>query len=339
MEWSNGNAFEIVRMSDMGTETSGADFDVVVIGGGPAGLNAALVLGRARWRVMLVDAGQGRNATAREAHNIFTRDGTPPAELRRIGQEQLQPYGVDVRRGTVTGASIRDGAFSVALDEGGELTTRKLLLATGVVDELPPLEGLAERWGTSVFNCPFCHGWEVRAEPVVAYGQGTVGFELARLLRGWSADVALCTDGPTGLTAEERAHLTALGIPIREEPIARLDGAGSALERIVFADGATLPCHAILMRPPRRQRSSLAVELGCAFTDAGLVQVHEWGQTSVPGVCAAGDMASEVAMVVAAAAAGAKAGAAITKELLEEHEQRVLSRSGAPGDRRVPATA
>ena len=299
--------------------------DVVVIGGGPAGLSAALVLGRARRHTLLLDAGAGRNAPAAEAHGVFTRDGTPPAELRQIGRDQLAPYGVEVRAVEAVEARRVDGGFEVVLTGGEVVSTRKLLLATGLTDDLPPIEGFAERWGRSVVDCPFCHGWEVRDEPVAVLARGEIAVEYTPLIRNWSRDLVLCTDGDAQLDVEQRRRLEWLEIPIREERIARLEGQDGALERIVFADGGALPRRAIFVRTALRQRSDLPERLGCALTDAGRILVDERGRTSVPGVAAAGDAASRSTSVINAAAGGALAAASLTHELAAEDADRLVA--------------
>ena len=302
-------------------------YDTVVVGGGPAGLSAALVLGRACRRVLLCDAGQGRNAPAAEAHGIFTRDGTPPQELRRIGREQLRPYAVDVRDVAVVDIQRAADGFAVVLGDGGEVRARTVLLATGLVDELPPIPGLESMWGTGVFNCPYCHGWEVRNQPLAVYGRDDVGLHLATLLRGWSDDVVLCTDGAAGLTDEERGRLRALRIELRETEITRLDGDGGELERIVFADGTELPRRAMLLHAPVHQRSDLAARLGCAFTDQGRIAVDVLGATTVPGVAAAGDAVNRMPQVMVAAAGGATAAAGLNRAMLQEDAEVVVGRA------------
>ena len=301
-------------------------YDAVVVGGGPAGLNAALILGRACRRVLLCDAGNGRNAPAAEAHGILTRDGTPPAELRRIGREQLRPYAVDVRDLDVVDIDRAGNGFAVALGDGTKVRARKVLLATGMVDELPPIAGIEALWGNGVFNCPYCHGWEVRNQPLAVYGRGEAGLHLVTLLRGWSDDVVLCTDGASGLNEEERGRLGALSVGLREEEIVLLDGADGALERIVFADGSALSRRGLLLHAPVRQRSDLPARLGCAFTDQGRIAVDEVGATTVPGVAAAGDAANLMPQVMVAAASGVLAGAGLNRAMLVEDSAAIADR-------------
>lgn len=294
-------------------------FHVVVVGGGAAGLSAALLLGRSRRRALVLDAGQPRNAPSDAAHSVFTRDGTPPAELLSLGRDQLRAYpSVDLRQSAVVGVEAVQGGFEVVLSEGEPVRCRRLLLAYGVVDELPRIDGLLELWGKSVLHCPYCHGWEVRDEPLALYSRGQAGVELAQLLLGWSQDLVLCTDGPAELTDEQRARLARHEIPVREEPISRLDGTGGALERIVFSDGSSVSRRAMFLRPAQRPSSDLAARLGCESTEAGLIRTDEWGQTSVPGVYAAGDVITPMQQVIRAAASGATAAIWINHSLLAE---------------------
>ncbi len=200
-------------------------YDVVVVGGGSAGLSAALVLGRSRRRTLVLDAGEPRNAPSSGVHGFFTRDGILLKELLDIGREQLEPYpSVEVRSARVTGASGENGDFEVVLDGGTVTRARKLLLATGVVDELPDKPGFEELWGRSVYHCPYCHGWEVRDRPLAVLSSDERAAERAAFIRNWSRDLVLLTDGPANLNEEGRRTLRALGIPVREEKISHLEG-------------------------------------------------------------------------------------------------------------------
>jgi thioredoxin reductase len=293
-------------------------FDVVIAGGGPAGLSAALVLGRMRRRVLVCDTGAPRNAPAHAAQSVFTRDGTPPAELLRIGREQLRPYDtVELRHVAVVSAQAGEGGFEVELADGAREQSRRLLLATGVVDELPAVEGMAELWGKGVYHCPYCHGWEVRDQPLAVFANGAAGVHVALLLSLLSTDIVICTNGPADFSEEERRRLAARGIAVREEAVVRLEGTADSLERVIFATGEALPRRGLFVPPGQHQHSDLAVQLGCASTEEGFVQVDESGQTTVRGVYAAGDMITRMQQqVIHAAAAGARAAAAINGDLL-----------------------
>jgi thioredoxin reductase len=301
--------------------------DVVIVGGGPAGLNAALLLGRARRRVLVCDAGAPRNAPVAHLHGFLSRDGLPPAELRRIAREQLGAYGsVELRDVQVEAAeTASDGeGFVVTLADGTRERARRLLLASGVVDQLPAIDGLAGLWGRGVFNCPYCDGWEVRDQPLAVLGADQRAFELALHLTGWSDDVVWCSNGPLPAPLQEAggAQLAARGVQLRQEPIVRLEGGDGRLARVVFATGAPLERRAAFLHPPTRQRSDLPGQLGCLLLEDGSVSVGDFGQASVPGVFAAGDMARRPTMpvpgaqVVIAAAEGAIAAVAIDRDLL-----------------------
>lgn len=292
-------------------------YDVIIIGAGPAGLSAALVLGRIRRRVLVIDGQKPRNAPSATSHSFFTRDGTPPLELLQVGREQLQPYGVEILDAEATDAFPEGDGFTVVLGdrpEGSRRSARRLLLATGVVDRLPDIEGLRELWGKSVLHCAYCHGWEVRDQPLAVYANGQSAAEIVALVRCLSRDVVLCTDGPADL-GEERELLDRNGVPVRGESIVRMEGRDGQLERIVFADGTNLPRHALFLPTVQRQHSDLPERLGCELTDFGLVQVNADGLTTVPGVYAAGDLALRRHQVVVASADGAIAGIAINHDL------------------------
>lgn len=286
-------------------------YDVVVVGGGAAGLSAALVLGRARRRVLVCDTQQPRNAASPAAHSVFTRDGTPPAELLAIGRAQLVPYGVELRSESVVHARAAATGMQLTLANSEHVHTRTMLLATGVRDILPPLAGIEAFWGTSVLHCPFCHGWEVADQPIAVLGTGATAVHLAYLLHNWSHDLVLCTNGPGQVTDEERDQITSLDITIHEQPIARLEGIQAQLERIRFVDGTAIERRALFLRPAQEPQNRLAQELGCTLDTDGLVLVDEHGQTSVPGVYAAGDLTRRIQQVILAAADGARAAFAI----------------------------
>ncbi|WP_131738375.1 NAD(P)/FAD-dependent oxidoreductase [Actinomadura roseirufa] len=298
-------------------------FDAVIVGGGPAGMAAALTLGRAHRTALLLDAGEGRNASAEAVHNFLTRDGTPPADLRALGREELARYpSVQVRAETVIDVKgAADGGFHLDLSDGGTAGARRLLLATGLADDLPEPRGVEALWGRSAFHCPYCHGYECTGKRVAVIGAAPARVRLALQLSRFAADVALCTGGEP-LDPPSRATLEANGVTVRREPIARLEATGDRLEQIVFAEGEPLDRDAMFVVNVPRQRSDLAERLGCtSFADAS-VEVDEFGRTSVAGVFAAGDMARRATVpmplsaVIAAAASGTVAGAVIDQDLL-----------------------
>lgn len=294
-------------------------FDVIIVGAGPAGLSAALVLGRCRRRVLICDAGHPRNAMSRGLHGFLTRDGIEPAEFLRIGREQLRQYEtVELRETEVTDARRVAESFELTLADGERVASRKLLLATGVVDDLPEIEGLADFYGTGVFHCPYCDGWEMRDQPLAVYGRGENGAGLALELTLWSRNLVLCTDGPSQLSEVELERLAQHKIPVREDRIASLQGTSGVLERIVFTSGETIELRGMFFSTGQRQGSDLPKKLGCEFTDQGCVNTGEYEITNVPGVYVAGDASRLVQFVIVAASEGAQAAVAINKELMQE---------------------
>ena len=293
--------------------------DVIVVGAGPAGLSAALFLGRCRRRVLVCDAGAPRNAASQALHGFLTRDGIAPAEFLRIGREQLWPYAsVELREVRVTDARRAGDRFELTLDGGQRVWSRKLLLATGVVDQVPDIEGIEALYGRSVFHCPYCDGWEFTDRPIAVYGQGGHGLELALELTIWSHDLVLCTDGPADLGSADRVGLSRHGIIICEERVARLEGTDGMLERIRFVSGEALAREALFFSTGQRQGSDLPAKLGCEFTERGAVWTGQYEATNVPGLYVAGDASRLAQLVVIAAAEGAEAAFAINTALLKE---------------------
>jgi thioredoxin reductase len=293
-------------------------WDCIIVGGGPAGLSAALMLGRCRRRVLLCDAGEQRNLRSHGLHGYLTRDGTAPDEFLRLGRRELGRYGtVECRELTIVDAVREDAGFHLRAADGSRLRSRKLLLATGVVDELPALDGLDPLYGTSVHHCPYCDAWEWRDHPLAAYGEGEPACGLALSLTFWSRDVLLCTGGAE-VPSETAARLQAAGVQVREEPVARLEGRNGKLECIVFAAGEPAARSALFVLPGQRQRSPLAERLGCRFTEKGAVHTGTCEVTNVPGLFVAGDASKDAQFVVVAAAEGTEAAMAIHKALMKE---------------------
>jgi thioredoxin reductase len=293
-------------------------YDVIIVGAGPAGLSAALILGRSRRRVLVCDTGRPRNAASRAMHGFLSRDGMPPADFLRTVREQMQQYDtVEMRDDEVVHAECQGSLFHVMLHDGARFTARKLLIATGVVDHLPALPGFRELYGLSVFHCPYCDGWEVRDQPLAVYGRGARGVGLSLELLGWSRDIVLCTDGPSDFEPDEMARLTRNGITVREETIARLEGA-ERLERIVFDNGEPLARHALFFTTGQTQQSDLVRLLGCEITEKGTVRTGKYEATHLSGLYVAGDASRAVQWVVVAAAEGAEAAFAINTDLLKE---------------------
>jgi thioredoxin reductase len=306
------------------------------VGGGPAGLNAALMLGRCRRRVLVCDVGAPRNWWSREIHGFLSRDGTPPAEFLRLAREELRRYeSVELRHASVVDAARDADGFTVRCADGTVLRSRKLLLATGVTDELPEIEGLGALYGLSVHHCPYCDAWEWRDQPIAVYGRGEPGAGLALALTVWTGDLVLCTDGPGQLSGQMRERLDAAGVVLCEEPVARLEGADGRLERVVFADGTTLARRALFLASGQHQRSDLPRRLGCAFTERGTVDTGKSEATHLPGLYVCGDASREAQFVIVAAAEGAEAGMAVNQALLQEDLARPRAQNSSSTPRRT----
>jgi len=292
--------------------------DVVVVGGGPAGLSAALMLGRCRRRVLLLDLGRPRNRHSHALHGYLTRDGIAPASFTELGRAELNQYGVEQRAIGVTGAQWAGDHYRVSLSDGTEEDARYLLIATGVVDDLPAIPGFDECYGRSIFHCPYCDGWERRDRRLAAFGRGASVAGLALGLKTWSADVVVCTHGAR-LTKRMRDRLERNAIQVRFEPITRLEHADGALSRVEFASGDALERDALFFATGQHPQSSLARTLGCALTPRGTVKTGSASDTNVPRLYVAGDASRDAQFVVVAAAEGVKAACAINKALqLEE---------------------
>ena len=293
-------------------------FDVVVVGGGPAGLSAALMLGRCRRRVLVLDLGKPRNRRSHALHGYLTRDGIAPAQFTEIGRAELEPYGIEQRAIGVTGAVLEDDHYRVSLADGTEERARYLLIATGVIDDLPAIPGFDDCYGRSIFHCPYCDGWERRDRALAAFGRGADVAGLALGLKTWSADVVVCTHGAK-LARATRERLDRNGVRVRTEPIARVEHADGAMTQLVFASGDPLTRDALFFSTDQHPQSSLAIALGCALNRRGTVRTGSLCDTNVPRLFVAGDASRDAQFVVVAAAEGVKAACAINKALqLEE---------------------
>jgi thioredoxin reductase len=294
--------------------------EVIIVGGGIAGLSAALILGRCRRRVLVFDSGRPRNAVSRGIHGFLSRDGIAPLEMRRLGREQLTPYtSVRYRESEVVAATARENHFSVSTAEGESFSGRMLLLATGVVDCLPAVEGMAHFYGRGVYHCPYCDGWEMRDRPLAVYGRGAQGVELALELRTWSDDLLLCTDGDE-LPEELKQPLRRHGIELRSEHLLRLTG-GDELERLVFASGEEVARAGLFFLSEIVQHSPLAAMLGCQTDAMGVISTGSLQRTPIPGLYLAGDAARSVKLAIVAAAEGTEAAFAIDRALRRADRQ------------------
>jgi thioredoxin reductase len=302
----------------------GTNWDCIVVGGGAAGLSAALVLGRARRRTLVVDAGEPSNLAAEGIGGLLGHDGRPAAELYAMGRAELGAYpSVDVRDGTVEGGERVDGGFALDIAGDGRELTRRVILATGMDYRPPDLPGLAPLWGGSVFHCPFCHGWEMRDAALGVLGGGPGGLHRSLLLRRWSEDVVLLSDGPAELEAGDLERLSAAGVEVDERPVARLTARDGALAAVEFADGSTRAREGLLVPVTLAQRSSLAAQLGAEPAEPGPVAldalvVDTMFRTTAEGVSAAGDVSARLQQVAGAISAGSLAAVGVVQSLMAE---------------------
>ena len=289
--------------------------DVVIVGGGPAGLTAGLVLGRCRRRVLICDNGHPRNAASRALHGYLTRDGIAPSELLRIGRDELRPYGIEMRHVTVVDVQRMPEGFSVTLEGGETVIARMVLFATGVRDHVPAIDGMDACFGISAFHCPYCDGWEVRDSRLVVIGVRGAATSLALALKTWSNDVTICSNGPARLASRHLEQLAAQHIAVHQSEIVRLDHDRGQARQLVLRGGTAVPCDTVFLATGQSPHCDLPRRLGCEFTRRGTVKTDRLGHTCVPGLYVVGDASRDVQFVVVAASEGAKAAVAINKAL------------------------
>ncbi|WP_327148243.1 NAD(P)/FAD-dependent oxidoreductase [Nocardia sp. NBC_01329] len=305
------------------TEQLENDYDVVVAGGGAAGLNGALMLARSRRRVVVIDAGQPRNAPADAVHGLLARDGTPPAELLETGRAEVRRYGGQVVSGRII-AAVRDGAgFAITLADGRAVRARRLLVTTGLTDELPDIPGLRERWGRDVLHCPYCHGWEVRDRAIAVLSRGPVSMHQVQLFRQLSDDVVYFTHDQPDPTPDAAERLAARGVRVVSGKVTGIETTDDRITGIRLADGTVVARDAIAVGTHMVARSEFLDSLGLVAIEhpggfGRYLPSDATGRTEVPGVWAAGNVTDLPAQVGAAAAAGATAGAQINADLVEE---------------------
>ncbi len=309
-------------------------YDVVVVGGGAAGLGGALTLARARRSVLVIDAGEPRNAPAGHVHNYLGREGTPPGELLAIGRQEVAGYGGEVVPGRVTAVRrLDDGAFRVERDDAPPVAARRLLVTTGLVDELPDVAGLADRWGREVLHCPYCHGWEVRDEPIAILATSPLLMHHALLWRQWTADLTVVLHATAAPTGDDAEQLAALGIRVVAGPAVGLEVVDDRLAGLRLADGGVVACGHVVVQPRFTARADLLVQLGLPLADQVMagqvigtyVAADPTGATTVAGVWVAGNVANLSEQVIGSAAAGLKAAAAINMDLATEDAQAAVA--------------
>jgi thioredoxin reductase len=296
------------------------NWDVLIVGGGPAGLSAALILARARRRVLVCDSGLPRNRRSSRLGGFLTRDGTDPAALLQMARNELAAYDkVELRDNTEISAAMRlDSGFRIESRSGEIFAGRKLLIANGVTDTLPSIAGIEQFYGRNVWHCPYCDGYEHRDQRVAVYGRGGEAVALALELTGWTAELVMVSDGPSALSHAQRRLLAGNGIAIREEPVAGLHGVDGNLQHLVFSSGEQLAVDAMFFHSDGVADVELARCLGVSTRRNGSVRTAGYGKTGVPGVFIAGDASRHVQLAIIAAGEGAAAAFAINTELLKQ---------------------
>jgi thioredoxin reductase len=292
--------------------------DVVIVGGGPAGLSAALVLGRCRRKTLVFDAGHPRNEASQAMHGFLSRDGMSPAEFLQVCRDQLAPYAsVELRHVEVVDVARAEEHFRTTIASGEIFASRTVLLATGLVDECPPLPGFKQFYGRSVHHCPYCDGWEHRDQPLAVYGAHNAAVDLAAEVRHWSKDLILCTGGKADFSRKQRQCLERLAITVVEDPIERLEGEGGQLRAIRFTTGKIIARTGLFFSPGQSQRSPFGEKLGCKFDGDNCICCSESAATGIPGVYVAGNASRGLQLVIIAAGEGTQAAFAINQALLE----------------------
>jgi thioredoxin reductase len=308
-------------------------YDALIAGAGPAGASAALILGRARRSVLVCDDGTPRNETAVEMHGFIGREGSSPVEFLTVARDALAPYEtIELRNCTLSGVVAEDGLIR-AMAGDQVVTARSIVLATGMMEQLPGIRGLSDWWGRAIFSCPYCDGWEVRDRRIAIYGEPKNIASLAQELYQWSRSITICGFVSAACTPQEREWLEASGVETRPAPIVAVEGSGQALSAVLLEDGERVPCEALFLCVPLVQQSPLAVQLGCTLSHSGRIVVDAEQRTSVPRVYAAGDTCGRIHQIAAAVASGASAGIAVNDDLTEE-DARVLIETKAAGARR-----
>ncbi|MEK3708439.1 NAD(P)/FAD-dependent oxidoreductase [Paenibacillus sp. FSL R7-0198] len=290
--------------------------DVLIIGGGPAGLNAALVLGRARKNVVVIDDETPRNWVTRETHGFVTRDGASPREFRKAAKEQIAAYpSVQFASDTATAITGSDGDFVVKTTQGASYHTKKILFAVGKKDLPLDINGLTEVYGKSAFVCPYCDGWELRDQSLVIIVSGDKALHMAKVISGWTERYTICTNGSDSLTDEQREELKQHHVTVFDAPIQSINSEEGMVQQVVLNDGTAIPCTGVFFQPKLFTGSELPRAIGCEITESGTVIVDASGKTSVSGVYSAGDAASEMYQAITAASLGALSAVSINNEL------------------------
>lgn len=294
-------------------------FDIIIIGGSYSGLAAGMALGRASRQVLVIDSGQPCNRQTPHSHNFLTQDGKTPAEIAGIGKAQVQSYPtVKFFNGLATDGRKTDNEFEIKVATGETFQAPQLIVATGIRDMMPAIDGVTACWGISVLHCPYCHGYEVRNEKTGILGNGDYGYELTRLISNWTKHLTLFTNGPSTLTAAQTEKLRKHQIPVVEKEIERLEHINGYIQHVVFKDGTTTSVKAIYARTPFEQHCQIPEKLGCQLTEEGYIKIDASAETTVNGIFACGDNATRMRTVANAVAMGTTAGISASKKLIVE---------------------
>lgn len=314
--------------------TNDKHFDVIIVGGSYAGLSSAMSLGRSLRKVLVIDSGMPCNRQTPQSHNFITHDGSTPQHISSIAKEQVLAYTtVSFHEGkAVNGSQIKSG-FEILTQAGEAFTAKKVVLATGIKDLMPEIEGFAECWGISVLHCPYCHGYEVRNEKTGLLLNGEMAFEMSKLIKNLTREITIFTNGPSSLTEEQVSILNNHGIEINKQEIAQLLHKQGKLSAIAFKEGSTESIRALYAKPHFVQNSNIPLELGCEFDEKGFIKVDTLQKTTIDGIYACGDSTTPLRAVSIAIASGAIAGMAVNKELvneefdlMNEHKTHTISR-------------
>lgn len=294
--------------------------DCAVIGGGPAGLNASLVLGRSRRKTILFDDNNPRNAVTSESHGFITRDGINPQELKRIAQEELGNYpDVKIEKQRVLSVAKKNGVFQITAEDGVIHNAKKVILATGFKEVLPDIQSIKEFYGTSLFSCPFCDGWELRDRPLAVISENQPAFHLAKVVSNWTDNLIVCTNGKRTLSADEKGILESRGIKVYEEKIRSLIGEKGFLQKIEFDGGEAVLSDGGFVLPEWEQATDIGIQLGCNMNERGGIETDSWKRTTVEGLYACGDtLMAGPSQLILAAGEGSMAAISINGELIEE---------------------